>query len=115
MHKDAKAQITAILTEIYPETEVHMINATLVSAQSRKRLFWTNIKGITQPEDMGIYLKDILEENVDQKYFYSMKNKINTNQGNRVYGTEKKAVTLKALGGGGGAKTGLYFMPVNTN
>ncbi len=38
-----------------------MINASLVSAQQRKRLFWTNIPGVIQPEDRNIYLKDILE------------------------------------------------------
>jgi DNA (cytosine-5)-methyltransferase 3A len=37
----------------------------LVSAQNRRRLYRTNIPGITQPEDKGILLKDILEENVD--------------------------------------------------
>lgn len=38
-----------------------MINSALVSAQQRKRLYWTNISGITQPKDKGILLKDILE------------------------------------------------------
>lgn len=38
-----------------------MIDAQLVSAQRRKRLFWTNIPGITQPEDRGIFLRDILQ------------------------------------------------------
>jgi DNA (cytosine-5)-methyltransferase 3A len=38
-----------------------MIDASLVSAQTRKRLFWTNIPGVTQPEDRGIRLKDILQ------------------------------------------------------
>lgn len=38
-----------------------LINSALVSAQHRKRLYWTNIKGITQPEDKSILLKDILE------------------------------------------------------
>ena len=37
-----------------------LINSALVSAQSRKRLYWTNIQGITQPENKGIFLKDIL-------------------------------------------------------
>ena len=37
-----------------------MINASLVSAQNRKRLFWANFP-ITQPLDKGIILKDILE------------------------------------------------------
>lgn len=38
------------------------INSALVSAQSRKRLYWTNIPGIEQPEDKEILLKDIIEE-----------------------------------------------------
>ena len=38
-----------------------MLDAALVSAQSRKRLFWTNIPGVTQPADRGIVLKDILQ------------------------------------------------------
>lgn len=38
------------------------INSSLVSAQVRKRLYWTNIEGITTPEDKGILLQDILEE-----------------------------------------------------
>jgi len=37
-----------------------MINSALVSAQSRKRLYWTNIPNIPQPDDKGILLKDIL-------------------------------------------------------
>lgn len=38
-----------------------LINAALVSAQQRKRFYWTNIPGVYQPEDRHIYLKDILE------------------------------------------------------
>lgn len=38
-----------------------MINSALVSAQSRKRLYWTNIPNVKQPEDKSIMLKDILE------------------------------------------------------
>ena len=38
-----------------------LINSALVSAQQRKRLYWTNIEGIIQPRDKGILLKDILE------------------------------------------------------
>ena len=40
------------------------IDSALVSAQSRKRLYWTNIPNITQPEDKGILLKDIIEDGV---------------------------------------------------
>ena len=38
------------------------INSALVSAQNRKRLYWTNIPNINQPEDKGILLKDIVHE-----------------------------------------------------
>jgi site-specific DNA-cytosine methylase len=37
-----------------------MINSSLVSAQNRVRLYWTNIEGIDQPEDKGIMLEDII-------------------------------------------------------
>lgn len=37
------------------------INSALVSAQNRKRLYWTNIPGVTQPKDKGVFLKDIIE------------------------------------------------------
>jgi len=37
------------------------INSSLVSAQNRVRLYWTNIPNVTQPEDKGLKLKDILE------------------------------------------------------
>ena len=36
-----------------------MINSELVSAQRRKRLYWTNIPNVIQPQDKGILLKDI--------------------------------------------------------
>jgi DNA-cytosine methyltransferase len=44
------------------------IDATLVSAQRRKRLFWCNWH-IEQPQDRNIFLKDILEKDVDEKYY----------------------------------------------
>jgi site-specific DNA-cytosine methylase len=37
------------------------INSALLSAQSRKRLYWTNIPNVEQPEDKNIYLIDIIE------------------------------------------------------
>ena len=48
------------ITEILG-VEPILINSALVSAQSRKRLYWTNIKGIKQPDDRNIFLKDIIE------------------------------------------------------
>ena len=46
------------------------INSSLVSAQNRKRLYWTNIPDIILPEDKGIFLKDIIHEKecIDCKY-----------------------------------------------
>ncbi len=39
------------------------INSNLLSAQNRKRIYWTNIPGVTIPNDKGILLKDIVHEN----------------------------------------------------
>lgn len=142
-----------------------MINASLVSAQNRKRLFWVGRRTdndnyeqvyVPQPEDKGILLKDILEESVDASYqvnacsfrgrnivdgkrkdVFGAKTtqrleiggeKANTitsvykdsmvrigsfnsgGQGDRVYSPEGKSVALSAMGGGRGAKTGLYLI-----
>lgn len=38
------------------------VNSSLLSAQNRKRLYWTNIQGFAMPEDRGILLKDIVHE-----------------------------------------------------
>jgi len=48
----------------YLGVEPVMINSSLLSAQNRVRLYWTNIPNVTQPQDMGIVLKDILEDGV---------------------------------------------------
>lgn len=59
------------------------INSNLVSAQNRYRWYWTNIRtkqvglfgevysDIPQPVDRGIFLRDILESDVDEKYYVS--------------------------------------------
>lgn len=38
------------------------INSSLVSAQNRRRLYWTNIPNVTLPEDKNITLEDVLED-----------------------------------------------------
>lgn len=45
------------------------INSALVSAQTRKRIYWTNIQGgiIPQPKDEGLTISDISEYEVDEK------------------------------------------------
>lgn len=49
-----------------------MINSSLVCGAERKRLYWTNILNIEQPEDKGIVLKDVCvkSEDVPKKYWY---------------------------------------------
>lgn len=49
-----------------------LINSSLVCAADRKRLYWTNIPGVSQPEDKGIVLADIVQnaDEVPQKYWY---------------------------------------------
>ncbi len=44
-----------------PEVRFTYINSALVSAQNRQRFYVTNFGDIEQPEDRGIFLKDILE------------------------------------------------------
>jgi DNA (cytosine-5)-methyltransferase 3A len=60
MPKEAKEIITKELG-----VEPILINAALVSAQNRKRLFWTNIPVQGLPKDKGILLKDILQPNTE--------------------------------------------------
>ena len=38
------------------------INSALVSAQNRKRLYWTNIPGVEQPEDKGMLIDNIISD-----------------------------------------------------
>lgn len=38
------------------------INSALVSAQNRKRLYWTNISNVTQPVDKGILIENVIED-----------------------------------------------------
>jgi DNA (cytosine-5)-methyltransferase 3A len=103
----AKAQMTEIMG-----VEPIMIDAALVSGQRRKRLFWTNIPNVVLPDDRGIYLRDVIEQSVDDKYVY--RGKINNaSQGTRLHSIYGKSVTLSALGGGAGAKTGLYAIPID--
>ena len=113
------------------------INSALVSAQSRKRYYWTNIKGdgdmfggIGQPKDKGILLKDILEDKPDIAPVKSktvrvggrgsgINDKYNWNtikigflnkggQGDRIYSIDGKSVSINSQSGGTGSHTGLY-------
>ena len=61
MKKEFEELLTENVSYQLGKFEKHLINSSLLSAQNRKRLYWTNIPGVTQPEDKGILLKDIVE------------------------------------------------------
>jgi DNA (cytosine-5)-methyltransferase 3A len=65
-----KKEYQDVISE-YMGVQPIMINSSLVSAQNRVRFYWTNIPNITQPEDKGIILKDIIldQDEVDEKYY----------------------------------------------
>lgn len=46
------------------------INSSLVSAQNRSRLYWTNIQGVIIPEDRNVLLREIIEEDYDGIWVY---------------------------------------------
>jgi len=93
-----------------------MINAALVSAQNRRRYFWTNIPIKGLPDDRGLKVADILEPNVDDKFIVkskyterkvASKNNVQevgyikeatgqAHQANRVYDTSGKSPSLMA-------------------
>lgn len=49
------------------------INSSLVSAQNRVRLYWTNIPDIVQPKDKGIVWGDIKEHDAPSCHYYKTK------------------------------------------
>ena len=57
MKKSDQAKISELLG-----VEPIAINSKVVSAQSRPRLYWTNIPNVVPPEDKGIKVADILDE-----------------------------------------------------
>lgn len=77
------------------------INSSLVSAQNRVRLYWTNIglspnglfgdlqSIIPQPKDKGVFIKDILQNQVDGKYFVNTA-KLQFQPGNEIVKIDKK-------------------------
>ena len=98
-----------------------MIDASLVSAQSRKRLFWTNIPVVGLPPDRGIRVKDILEPGIEcpktsaftpsKKQFTDTTKKLGyvgecDHQANRVYDETGKSPAINTLKANGLIKVG---------
>lgn len=124
MSEDIKQAITENLG-----VEPILIDSALVSAQSRKRLYWTNIPNVSQPKDKAIVVADILTEDaeetnyIDKAVFNDKANSTKRSrgtvrvghinkarQGERIYSVYGKTVTMMAGAGGLGAKTGLYLI-----
>lgn len=91
IHQNIKDEITKHLG-----VQPIMINSALVSGQNRKRCYWTNIPNVTQPEDRGIMLADILEDGMPwQNKSYCMTSSYN---GAVLYNTlERKQRTMVAV------------------
>jgi len=53
----------------YMGVEPIQINSSTLSGQNRLRLYWTNIENVIQPEDKGVLLRDIILEDVEEKYY----------------------------------------------
>ena len=109
MKKEFIEVITQQVSECYPDytngldlfggrIEPILINSSLVSAQSRQRLYWTNIPNIKQPEERGIVLRDILE--TEPETFTAMSDKFVKRNGDRscmIDLNKEKASNLSAM------------------
>ena len=115
-NESASAEIKREIAQALGVELMH-INSALVSAQVRKRIYAINW-ACPMPADREIYLKDILEGAALWQTTERSNSTIRIgqldkgSQGDRVYSVDGKAVTLKANGGGWGAKGGLYAVPV---
>ena len=117
MKKEFIEIISQQVSECYPElpgTDLFdnkidpiLINSAMLSAQSRQRLYWTNIPNVNKPEDLGIVLKDILEDEVEEHYLvgknllenYQGGNQLNPNyksQANTIHNKNKKSGVICA-------------------
>ena len=91
-----------------------LIDSAIFSAQSRERYYWTNIPLGKLPSESNLVLEDIMEDNVDEKYFYKKRLevidmnkrvcgelKVNSMEMNRrIYNPKFKCCTLTCINGG---------------
>ncbi|NBN75272.1 DNA cytosine methyltransferase [Proteus sp. G2615] len=116
MKKEFEEYITLHTERALGYVNKTLINSSLLSAQNRQRYYWTNFE-VSQPEDKGIFLKDIIENINSSNRPYEKRNNINLRQselihignaidikGNktilRVYSTDGKSPTLSTCQGG---------------
>lgn len=119
MSKKDKDLITSIL-----KVEPILIDSSLLSAQQRKRLYWTNIPNITQPKDLGIYIKDIKEDDIDNrlsKYYVNIPSKnikiepVNIRTLKNIRKDCEKVKTLTSSMYKGGASNGMTNITIKIN
>lgn len=90
-----KKEYETVITNILRVAPIK-INSSLVSAQNRERLYWTNVPNIQQPADKGIKLSNILENlPFDRAYYID-----NFKQHSPVFYKQDKYKCLVAQGGG---------------
>ena len=84
-----------------------LINSALVSAQNRLRYYWTNIPNVQQPEDRGIVLRDILEDNHDE-------NPVKDTERNRRHykNPDDKSLCMTATMYKGAGNNGMTLVPM---
>lgn len=92
-----KKEWADIITENM-EVEPIEINSSLVSAQNRKRLYWTNIPNVSQPEDREILLADIIDNNTNPVLLHNLYGGFGETKP-RVF--TEKSPTLRTPKGGG--------------
>ena len=117
MKKEFQQVITDEVSKIYPQSsngslfgiEPIMINSAKLSAQNRKRLYWTNIPNVEQPEDLGIVLKDVLEVDTNEK---PTKN-TERNLRHTKFPDEKSLTCLASMYKGAG-NNGMTLVPLKT-
>lgn len=111
-----KKEYEDIITSYLGVTPIR-INSSLVSAQNRPRIYWTNIEGAGLPEDKQIYLKDIIDFNYPDRVYidrsrikdfvysknylqYDISGKGHKSQDQRAYYLNSKHGTLPSNGAG---------------
>lgn len=91
-----------------------LIDSGRFSSQNRERYYWTNIPLGKLPDESPLVLKDIMENDVDEKYFYKKdfeildmskrvcaELKVNSMEMNRrIYNPNFKCCTLTCINGG---------------
>lgn len=86
-----------------------LINSSLVSAQNRKRLYWTNILNIEQPKDLKLTIKDTIVSDCDASFFIENRNIKGKNALNKLRLSERsldEKYRCLTAGGQGGTNAG---------